>query len=189
VPADLRTKYEALPDKVTGRKNIQAELEKQYDKDGKELPADVKDRMDQVPDPTGMKKVRDELAKLYVSEARGMPEVMSPYAVQLAVAWGELLGGIAMLVGFLSRWAALGLFIIQLGAIWTVTFAKGFAFNAGGGYEFNVSLLGMCAAMFFLGSGTLSLDHWLKERRKQPSSVVGSPGSPAPMPADTGVLR
>ena len=44
-----------------------------------------------------------------------------PAVVQLAVAWGQLIGGIALGVGFLTRLAALGIIVIMLGAIATVT--------------------------------------------------------------------
>ena len=43
-----------------------------------------------------------------------------PGAMQAAVAWGELLGGLAMALGFLTRLAALGLIAIMVGAIVTV---------------------------------------------------------------------
>src|SRR5580700_815428 len=46
---------------------------------------------------------------------------------QLAVAYGELAGGIAMAVGFLSRLAALGLAAIMAGAIYHVTGPQGFS--------------------------------------------------------------
>ena len=42
-----------------------------------------------------------------------------PAPVQLAVAWGELVGGIALALGFLTRLAALGIIAIMAGAIAT----------------------------------------------------------------------
>src|SRR4051812_2988103 len=45
------------------------------------------------------------------------PEPPPPAALQLAVAWGELIGGIALIVGFLTRVAALGIIVIMVGAI------------------------------------------------------------------------
>lgn len=40
-----------------------------------------------------------------------------PVPVQLAVAWGQLIGGIAMALGFLTRLAAVGLIAVMIGAI------------------------------------------------------------------------
>src|SRR5260221_9968921 len=49
-----------------------------------------------------------------------------PPPVQLAVAWGELVGGIALAVGFLTRLAAIGIIAIMAGAIATVHWQHGF---------------------------------------------------------------
>src|SRR5262249_24082510 len=40
-----------------------------------------------------------------------------PAPVQMAVAWGQLIGGIALALGFLTRLAALGIIAIMAGAI------------------------------------------------------------------------
>jgi putative oxidoreductase len=93
------------------------------------------------------------------------PQTLEHHAAQLAVAWGELLGGIALLFGFLTRIAAAGLLIIQVGAIYTVTWARGFSFDAGGGYEYNLALLAMCLTLMLSGGGALSLDRLLWRRR------------------------
>src|SRR5262249_2129901 len=79
-------------------------------------------------------------------------------SVQLLVAWGELLGGIALLLGLLTRWAAAAMVVIQLGAIATVTGARGFSFADGGGYEYNLALLAMCLCVIVLGGGICALD-------------------------------
>src|SRR2546430_1093004 len=60
-----------------------------------------------------------------------------PVPVQVAVAWGQLIGGIAMLVGFLTRLAALGLIVIMGGAIALVHWEHGFSIQ-NHGYEYNV---------------------------------------------------
>src|SRR2546421_12531213 len=50
-----------------------------------------------------------------------------PVAVQLAVGWGELIGGIAVALGLLTRLAVLGLATIMTGAIITIHGQHGFA--------------------------------------------------------------
>src|SRR5262249_16645109 len=54
-------------------------------------------------------------------DGRGWSHDLLPDATEMAVAWGETIGGFAMLVGFMSRIAAVGLIIIQVGAILLVT--------------------------------------------------------------------
>jgi uncharacterized membrane protein YphA (DoxX/SURF4 family) len=106
------------------------------------------------------KAIESELSTLYSRETK-LPSALETHWAQLAVAWGELLGGAALLLGFLTRLAALGLIVIQAGAIYTVTWARGFSFAAGGGYEFNVAIAAMCVALVFLGGGKLALSYCL----------------------------
>jgi len=112
-----------------------------------------------------------------------MPESLHSAAAQYAVAWGEVLGGAALLLGLFTRLSAVGLIVIQVGAILTVTAARGFSFAAGGGYEFNVALIGMCLALVFLGAGPLSMDRCLQDvrRRSAAPSTPANPASPQPV--------
>lgn len=76
----------------------------------------------------------------------------------------EPLGGIALLAGFLTQLAALGLAIIMLGAInlKARTRKVPFAPRDQAGWEFDLMILGGVAALFFIGAGAYSLDHfWL----------------------------
>jgi putative oxidoreductase len=100
---------------------------------------------------------------------------------QALVAWGELLGGVALAVGFLTRPAALGLVAIMAGAIATVHWQYGFGLITGLpsgpgeppklGYEYNFALLVMLAAVFLLGPGTLSVDRMLRKARAAASAT------------------
>jgi putative oxidoreductase len=85
--------------------------------------------------------------------------------VQLLVAWGELIGGVAVAVGFLTRIAALGLAVIMLGAIATVHGQHGFSL-AKQGYEYNFAILIICTALILLGPGPLAVDRFVRLRRK-----------------------
>jgi uncharacterized membrane protein YphA (DoxX/SURF4 family) len=102
-------------------------------------------------------------------ETRGntAPEALGYAALQLAVAWGEVAGGLALLVGWPTRLAALAMLLVQGGAIYTVTFARGFV----GGYEFNVALVAMCLALAFMGGGKLSLDYVFHGKRDEPLRI------------------
>jgi uncharacterized membrane protein YphA (DoxX/SURF4 family) len=128
------------------------------------IPRDVLERLSRVQasNPEVKKEVESGLAKTYSEEQPPLPATLNWSAAQYAVAWGELLGGIALLVGLLTRVAALGLIIIQIGAIATVTAGKGFSFAAGGGYEYNVALIAMCLALVIMGGGTWAVDRFFR---------------------------
>jgi uncharacterized membrane protein YphA (DoxX/SURF4 family) len=94
---------------------------------------------------------------------------------QTAVAWGEVVAGFALLIGFLSRLASIGIIVIMTGAIWHVTYKEfvdmglkktGLDFHKVG-FEYNIAIIVMCLAIVFLGSGWASLDHCLFRRRKK----------------------
>jgi putative oxidoreductase len=91
------------------------------------------------------------------------------------VAIVELLGGIALIVGLLTRLAALGLAVDMLGAILLVRLKGGFF--APNGAEFEIVLLIACIALVIGGAGALSADEALARRR---ASTVGDAYSRAP---------
>jgi len=97
----------------------------------------------------------------------GMTAMGMPAVVVYMVAFGELLGGIALIFGFLSRLAALGILIIMLGAFFMVHLPNGFFLNWYGvegvhhGFEFNLALIAMCLAVIFGGPGCCALDNKL----------------------------
>jgi putative oxidoreductase len=82
------------------------------------------------------------------------------------VALIEFGGGILLLFGALTRWAALALAIAMGVAIWKVHLRHGFFLNwtiapgQGHGYEFNVVLIGALACLALTGPGAVSIDGW-----------------------------
>jgi putative oxidoreductase len=88
-----------------------------------------------------------------------------PVPVQALVAWGQLLGGIALALGFLTRAAAVGIAIIMAGAIATVHWPHGFN-NLEHGYEYNFLIIVVCAALVLMGGGTLAVDRVFRLRRR-----------------------
>jgi putative oxidoreductase len=78
------------------------------------------------------------------------------------VALVEFFGGIAIVLGLLTRLAALGLAATMVVAILTVHLKAGF-FNPGG-IEFPLSLLGTAITLAITGAGALSLDALLAKR-------------------------
>ncbi len=79
----------------------------------------------------------------------------------VVVTWVELLGGIALIVGLYTHWAA-KLLAIDMGvAIITAHLGKGY-FTAGGGPELALILLGATLSLMITGAGKYSLDKkWL----------------------------
>jgi putative oxidoreductase len=73
----------------------------------------------------------------------------------------EPLGAIALIVGFLTRWAAAGLGIIMAGAIVILYFTMGsplFTSYEGIGVDYNFLLLAGCLVLLAFGGGKWSLD-------------------------------
>ena len=90
-----------------------------------------------------------------------------PPAAAVIAACIECFGGLAMIVGFLARPAALGLIIVMLVAVAKVHRRNGFFLNfaltpgKGHGYEFNLALIAMALSILVGGAGVLSLDRLL----------------------------
>lgn len=90
-----------------------------------------------------------------------------PVALGLIASFTELLGGLGVLAGFLTRPAALGLAIVMLAAVYKVHWQNGFFLNwglqpgKGHGFEMNLALIAMALALMIGGGGTLSIDRLL----------------------------
>src|SRR5690625_7914843 len=76
---------------------------------------------------------------------------ISTFLAYVASFW-EFLGGIFIILGFLTRFWSAGLVIHMLVAIFTVPFSAGF-FASDGGCEFNMTLLSIALSLVFLGVG------------------------------------
>jgi putative oxidoreductase len=112
--------------------------------------------------------------------------ISPPHAFAYVSGIAEFAGGIAIALGFLTIVAAVGLLIEMLIAITTVSYAAGFFVTAQKiGWELNVYLIGLLAALLLIGPGAWSADSALGlTRRRSPAAATvpsrreGQPGAP-----------
>ncbi|HZU34524.1 MAG TPA: DoxX family protein [Gemmataceae bacterium] len=94
-------------------------------------------------------------------------------AFQAVIAWCELLAGIGMLFGLLTRVSALALLVVMIGQIWWMNFHPDFVarwqdrsqqfFSAAPvSWPYAYAVAGMCLALLILGGGLLSIDYLLR---------------------------
>jgi putative oxidoreductase len=89
---------------------------------------------------------------------------------ELAVSIGllEVIGGIALIVGVLTRITA-GLFIIEMiGAILNVKLSKGFV----GGYELDLLLIAISVSIILTGPGKVSIEWGVLKRELIPKGKI-----------------
>ena len=92
-----------------------------------------------------------------------------PWIVAFLVIIGESFGSLALLAGFLTRFSAVSLAVIMLGAITMVHLPYGFFMNwfgqqQGEGFEYHLLVIGMAAALVLTGGGKWSVDRAIAER-------------------------
>jgi len=103
-------------------------------------------------------------------ESSGIP----PFLAFLAIA-AEFFGGIGLILGFLTRIAAFGIFCNMLVAIFMVHAHSGFFMNwtgqqAGEGFEYHLLAIAICLALMIGGAGAPSID-----RKLTPRAAVSRP--------------
>ena len=86
--------------------------------------------------------------------------IPAPLLFAWVVSLVEFFGGIALILGIFTRWAALGFAIVMLVAIFTVKLPVGLIAppEKGAGYELDLALLGLALMLLLAGPGPLSLE-------------------------------
>lgn len=86
--------------------------------------------------------------------------IPAPQAFAYVVGVTEFFGGVLLVVGLLTVVAAIGLIVDMLVAIATVSHAFSFfsQTKVGYGWELNLALIGLAAALLVMGPGAWSLD-------------------------------
>jgi len=92
-----------------------------------------------------------------MATAMGNPQ-MSGFVMFLGVV--ELVGAVALILGFLTELAAVGLIVIMLSAIYKKSskWKVGFSSMKTTGWEFDFVILGSAIAIAFIGAGDISVD-------------------------------
>lgn len=104
------------------------------------------------------------LTKLFVFTPAGTAGYFQslglPGALGYATMAIEILGGLALLAGYMTRWVSLLMVFVLLGAAWFGHVANGFGFgNAGGGWEYPVFWAVVMLALSFLGDGKFAVSN------------------------------
>jgi putative oxidoreductase len=116
--------------------------------------------------------------KLFVYGIPGVAGLMGqlglpfPTLSAVAVTGAEFLGGLALLAGFMTRWAALPIAFSMAVAALTVHLRNGFFLPQGAEYVLTLGLASV--ALSLTGSGALSVDRWFESRRSA-ASVAAAP--------------
>lgn len=94
-------------------------------------------------------------------------------------AFAELFGGILVLLGLFTRFAAMAILIDMVVAIWKVHWNNGLLGE--NGYQFALSLSAMCFTLMCYGAGPLALEILRKRRVVEvtsPAALDGTAGAP-----------
>jgi putative oxidoreductase len=85
-----------------------------------------------------------------------------PPAATVLAAFIECFGGLALVIGLLSRPAALGIIVVMLVAVAKIHWQNGFFLAAApgqaNGWEYNFALIAMALAVLIGGAGAVSID-------------------------------
>lgn len=84
-----------------------------------------------------------------------------PPEMGIIIALGEIVPGILLIIGVLSRISASILSVIMLGAIFHVKKAQ--SLTGDGAYELDLILLASCLVIIVMGPGRVSLSHIIKK--------------------------
>lgn len=94
-----------------------------------------------------------------------------PWIIAFLVIIIEFFGGIALIIGALTRLSSLGVGCVMVGAVLTRHIQNGFFMNWGGnkageGFEFHILAIGLVLILLLRGGGVLSVDRALTSEQQ-----------------------
>jgi len=97
----------------------------------------------------------------FLTQTMGLPWLVAGLVIAI-----ELVGSLALILGALTRPAALGVAAVMVGAVVTVHSKVGFFMDwngqsAGEGFEYHILAVAMAVALLILGGGAFSVDRAL----------------------------
>jgi putative oxidoreductase len=101
------------------------------------------------------------ISKFNPGFAENLPNMGLPAEMQIPIALAELVPGILLIIGILSRLSASLISIIMLGAIFMVKGAS--SIMGKGGVELDLILLASVLVVMIVGPGRISLAHVIKK--------------------------
>jgi len=102
------------------------------------------------------------LKKFYPSWQEWLISIGIPPEMQLPIALAELIGGVLLVVGVLTRVTGSIFAVILLGAIFHIRWENGF-FVSKGGWEWDLVMLAVVLAIIAAGPGRISISHLVKK--------------------------
>lgn len=109
----------------------------------------------------GLIFIMHSLGKFEPGFAERLPNMGLPPEMQIPIALAELVPGILLIVGGLTRISASLLSIVMLGAIFLVKGAQ--SFTGRGGTELDIILLAGCLVTIVIGPGRISVSYVLRK--------------------------
>ncbi len=88
----------------------------------------------------------------------GIPALLLPLVIIV-----ELLGGLAILLGFFTRFSAVILFLFCLASAWMVHYSPGDPSEMTN-FMKNITIAGGYLILACAGAGRFSLDHWIRKK-------------------------
>lgn len=108
---------------------------------------------------SGLTKIKSWGSTMYLFEDEYKVPLFSPEIAAYMATAGELILPVLLVLGLLSRPAALGLFILNFVAV--ISYPYLFTVDGAGGYWQHVVWGVMFWVVFAFGPGKLALDHWI----------------------------
>jgi len=111
---------------------------------------------------------------------QGFAKMGLPPVVTVLVMAAELGGGLLLILGFLTRLAALGIGCVMAGALFMVHAKVGFFMNWAGtqkgeGFEYHILALGLAIALLIKGGGAVSVDRALTGEDRETVTMPAAP--------------